>query len=242
MDNLSLREASERIDELLDELGQSAPPAVMERVEELLRCVMALYGAGLDRVLELADDSAGEDSCAGSPTTRWSATCWSCTTCTPTTSTPACRPPSTGSGPTSARTPAVSRCSASTSEGVVHLQLEGSCDGCPSSALTVKSAIEDAILVAAPDVVAVEAEGMVEPGPALLQIQPFRLATRRAGRRRGLAAPRARRTAAHAGPGDVLGDATARGRQPRRHPGRLPRPVPGLRCRALGAGRSRRTC
>ena len=31
-------------------------------------------------------------------------------------------------------------------EGVVHLQLEGSCDGCPSSALTVKNAIEDAIL------------------------------------------------------------------------------------------------
>ncbi len=58
-------------------------------------------------------------------------------------------------------------------DGVAHLRLEGSCDGCASSALTVKSAIEDAILVAAPDVVAVEAEGMVEPGPALLQIQPF---------------------------------------------------------------------
>jgi Fe-S cluster biogenesis protein NfuA/nitrite reductase/ring-hydroxylating ferredoxin subunit len=58
-------------------------------------------------------------------------------------------------------------------QGVVHLRLEGSCDGCPSSALTVKSAIEDAILVAAPDVVAVEAEGMVETGPTLLQIEPF---------------------------------------------------------------------
>jgi len=58
-------------------------------------------------------------------------------------------------------------------DGVVRLGLEGSCDGCPSSAMTVKSAIEDAILVAAPDVVAVEAEGMVETGPALLQIEPF---------------------------------------------------------------------
>ncbi len=58
-------------------------------------------------------------------------------------------------------------------EGIAHLKLEGSCDGCASSALTVKSAIEDAILVAAPDVLAVDAEGMVEPGPALLQIQPF---------------------------------------------------------------------
>ena len=61
--------------------------------------------------------------------------------------------------------------------GIVHLQLEGSCDGCPSSALTVKNAIEDAVLMAAPDVVAVEAEGMVDPadkGPTLLQIEPFR--------------------------------------------------------------------
>ena len=92
-------------------------------------------------------------------------------------------------------------------EGVAHLQLEGSCDGCASSALTVKSAIEDAILVAAPDVVAVEAEGMVEPGrraapdPAL----PLARGGGRARLRR-LAAPRARRTSAHPGPVD-LGDA-----------------------------------
>ena len=68
-------------------------------------------------------------------------------------------------------------------DGVVHLRLEGSCDGCPSSAMTVKSAIEDAILVAAPDVVAVEAEGMVSDEPALLQIGRFepQAAERRAG-------------------------------------------------------------
>ena len=33
---------------LLDEVAQSAVPAVMQRVEELLRSVMSLYGAGLD--------------------------------------------------------------------------------------------------------------------------------------------------------------------------------------------------
>ena len=64
-------------------------------------------------------------------------------------------------------------------DGVVHLRLEGSCDGCPSSALTVKSAIEDAILVAAPDVVAVEAEGMVERGAEAAADRPFRAARRR---------------------------------------------------------------
>ena len=58
-------------------------------------------------------------------------------------------------------------------QGVVHLRLEGSCDGCPSSAMTVQNAIEDAILAAAPDVLAVEVEGVVSDEPALLQIQPF---------------------------------------------------------------------
>ena len=45
------------------------------------------------------------------------------------------------------------------SEGVVRLKLQGTCRGCPSSAETLKSAIEAAIYAAAPDVVSIEAEG-----------------------------------------------------------------------------------
>jgi Fe-S cluster biogenesis protein NfuA/nitrite reductase/ring-hydroxylating ferredoxin subunit len=48
-------------------------------------------------------------------------------------------------------------------EGVVRLRLEGSCAGCPSSSLTLKLAIEDAIFKAAPDVEEVKAEGAVSP-------------------------------------------------------------------------------
>ena len=48
-------------------------------------------------------------------------------------------------------------------EGVVRLRLEGSCSGCPSSAVTLKLAIEDAIHKAAPDVERIEADGAVEP-------------------------------------------------------------------------------
>lgn len=58
--------------------------------------------------------------------------------------------------------------------GVARLRLQGSCDGCPSSAMTLKLAIEDAIAKAAPDVEAVEAEGAEPepaPAPALLQIE-----------------------------------------------------------------------
>lgn len=58
-------------------------------------------------------------------------------------------------------------------DGVVRLRLQGSCSGCPSSAATLKLAIEDAIHKAAPEIEAVEAEGAAEPEekPALLQLE-----------------------------------------------------------------------
>ncbi len=42
---------------------------------------------------------------------------------------------------------------------VVHIAMAGSCDGCPSSAQTVKNAIERAIFDAAPEISEVRAEG-----------------------------------------------------------------------------------
>jgi Fe-S cluster biogenesis protein NfuA len=54
-------------------------------------------------------------------------------------------------------------------DGVVSLRLDGACNGCPSSAITLRSAVEDAIMRAAPDVERIDAEGVVEPG--LLQIE-----------------------------------------------------------------------
>jgi Fe-S cluster biogenesis protein NfuA len=59
-------------------------------------------------------------------------------------------------------------------EGVVRLRLEGSCSGCPSSTMTLKLAIEQAIFKAAPDVEEVRAEGAVPatpPPPALIQLE-----------------------------------------------------------------------
>jgi len=53
-------------------------------------------------------------------------------------------------------------------DGVARLRLEGSCDGCASSALTVKTAIEGAVLNAAPELTGIEVTGVVEPG--LLQV------------------------------------------------------------------------
>ena len=50
----------------------------------------------------------------------------------------------------------------SVTDGVVRLRLIGSCDGCPSSTLTLKSAIETNIYEVAPDVVSIVCDGKTE--------------------------------------------------------------------------------
>jgi Fe-S cluster biogenesis protein NfuA/nitrite reductase/ring-hydroxylating ferredoxin subunit len=51
----------------------------------------------------------------------------------------------------------------SVEDGIVRLKLGGSCDGCASSAMTMKYAVEKAIFEAAPDVVEVIAVGLERP-------------------------------------------------------------------------------
>jgi len=61
-------------------------------------------------------------------------------------------------------------------DGIVRLKLHGSCEGCPSSTMTLKLAIEDAIRKVAPEVEDIKAEGVTESAPApgptqLLQLE-----------------------------------------------------------------------
>lgn len=56
-------------------------------------------------------------------------------------------------------------------DGVVRLQLQGSCSGCPSSAVTLRHGIEEAIYAAAPDVERIEAEDAPVESAGLLQIE-----------------------------------------------------------------------
>jgi Fe-S cluster biogenesis protein NfuA len=62
-------------------------------------------------------------------------------------------------------------------DGVVTLHLEGSCRGCPSSAITMKQTVEEAILAHAPDALGVVVEGaesgsmMTPDGQALVVLQ-----------------------------------------------------------------------
>jgi nitrite reductase/ring-hydroxylating ferredoxin subunit len=65
----------------------------------------------------------------------------------------------------------------SIADGVVRLRLQGSCKTCPSSSMTLKLAIEEAIYAAAPDVVSIEAEGLVEQPAATGFVQIGKSAT-----------------------------------------------------------------
>jgi Fe-S cluster biogenesis protein NfuA len=57
-------------------------------------------------------------------------------------------------------------------DGVARLRLQGTCHGCPASAMTLKSAVEDALRRAAPDLDDIVAEGVTEAAPSgLLQIE-----------------------------------------------------------------------
>jgi Fe-S cluster biogenesis protein NfuA/nitrite reductase/ring-hydroxylating ferredoxin subunit len=60
-------------------------------------------------------------------------------------------------------------------DGVAKLRLEGSCSGCPSSRVTLKLAVEEAVMKAAPDLEGIEADGATPAGAngsgGLLQIE-----------------------------------------------------------------------
>ncbi|WP_290050588.1 NifU family protein [Amycolatopsis solani] len=58
-------------------------------------------------------------------------------------------------------------------DGVLRLRLRGSCDGCPSSAVTAKHAIERVVREAAPEISDVVVEGVVDAAPAGRPLLPL---------------------------------------------------------------------
>jgi Fe-S cluster biogenesis protein NfuA len=67
-------------------------------------------------------------------------------------------------------------------DGVARVRLRGTCNGCASSTATLKNAIEEAVARAAPELHGVEAEGVAEPQPALVQIGSLQCPTELAAR------------------------------------------------------------
>ncbi len=161
----NLRATGDRIEQLLDDLRATADPRACNRAEELLRLVSELYGAGLARVVELADERAPglmeafvEDELISSLLLVHELH------------------PDSLVGRVEAALAKVRPLLASHAGdvellgidpdvGAVLLRLLGSCDGCPSSAVTLQMAVEAAIHEAAPEIVRIDVDQPSQAAP-----------------------------------------------------------------------------
>ncbi|WP_159838150.1 NifU family protein [Nocardia sp. CY41] len=144
------REAGDRIDTLL-EASSAGGALARERAEQLVRELVELYGAGLTRVVGLLDPEAverlaGDDLVASlllvhglhphDVDTRVR------------TALDSVRPYLGSHGGDVHLVEIV--------DGVVRLELAGSCKSCPSSSVTLELAVEDAVRAAAPEIESIE--------------------------------------------------------------------------------------
>jgi Fe-S cluster biogenesis protein NfuA/nitrite reductase/ring-hydroxylating ferredoxin subunit len=164
-DREHLRELSARIEPLLEEVRSMASPPVWERVEEIVRSVVRLYGEGLKRIDEIAsaDGTAGERLRSQLAADDLVSSLLILHGLHPKDFETRVREalervrPYLGSHGGD-----VEIAELSLDTGVVRLRMKGSCDGCPSSLLTVKLAVETAIREAAPEASTIEVEGVTE--------------------------------------------------------------------------------
>lgn len=176
-DNLSIgeRDIGDSIERKLAELQARADPRVFEQAVELLQLVNELYGTGLAHVMALAGRHAPElvghitaDELLASllvanglhpddVNVRIARALESV------------RPFLAGHGGD------VELLDVDERVGAVRLRLLGSCDGCPSSAITLRMTVERAILDAAPEIGIIDVEEPSEAGvstPIMLGTKP----------------------------------------------------------------------
>jgi len=164
-DRRKLRELSERLEPLLEEVRSMASPPVWERVEEIVRSVVQFYGEGLKRIDDIAaaDGAAGERLRSQLAADDLVSSLLILHGLHPKDFETRVREalervrPYLGSHGGDLE---ITDLSAET--GLVRLRMKGSCDGCPSSLLTVKLAVEGAIRESAPDALKIEVEGVTD--------------------------------------------------------------------------------
>ena len=153
-----------KVEALLAELAASSDPATAGRAEELVSLLVEFYGAGLARIMELLDEQAAapllNDGLVTAllvlhdlhPQSTEERVLAALDRVRPYLGSHAGDVEYLGLDP----------------DGTVRLRLAGSCDGCPSSAVTVKMAIEKGIEDVAPEVTKVDVEGVAPDRSAAL--------------------------------------------------------------------------
>jgi Fe-S cluster biogenesis protein NfuA len=162
-----LRDRIARVEALAREVETGADPETWARVRELVRCLMDVHAEGLERLLgRIADrgeegvaiiDDVASDAAIGSLLLLHDLH--------PSPLEARVRRALDGVRPYLATHGGNVEFVGLSERGVLRLRLEGSCQGCPSSAATLKTTIEEAVLAAAPDVAKIEVEGAVAAAP-----------------------------------------------------------------------------
>lgn len=161
-----LRAVGDRIEALTGEIRGLADPRARETAEELVRLLMDFYGGGLSRILEIVHEG-GDSPGDGGLFDRFTADPLVASLLLLHGLHPLAVEdrilaalekvrPHLGSHGGDVRFLGISE------NGVVRLRLEGACHGCPSSAITMKLAVEKAVEEAAPEVTRIEVEGLAD--------------------------------------------------------------------------------
>lgn len=154
-----LRATGERIDTLLLACGAGGAVA-RERAEELVRLVTDLYGAGLERLLDVLHDAGNltDDVVAAIAADDLVASLLLVHGLHPYDVTTRVEEALDGVRPYLGSHGGDVELLGVTDDGTVRLRLLGSCDGCPSSSVTLKLAVEGAVEAAAPETTAIVVE------------------------------------------------------------------------------------
>ena len=162
LDDQELRERVGRIETLLEEIESFRDPEARARIAEMVQTLLELYGEGLGRIVDIVgrlgsqdmkDELLGDELITHLLILH-------------------------GLHPVDVETRVLEALDEvrpyleshggnvqflGIGDGVARVRLEGSCEGCPSSTMTLKLAIEEAVQKAAPELEGVEAEGVAEP-------------------------------------------------------------------------------
>ncbi len=154
-----------KVEALIAEFASKSDPATARRAEELVGLLVEFYGAGLARIVELLDEQTAapllNDGLVTSllvlhdlhPQTTEERVLAALARVRPYLGSHSGDVEYLGLDP----------------DGTVRLRLAGSCDGCPSSLVTVKMAIEKGIEDVAPEVTRVDVEGVTSDPAAAKQ-------------------------------------------------------------------------
>jgi Fe-S cluster biogenesis protein NfuA len=163
----NLRATGDRIEQMLDELQATADPRTYAQAAELLRLIAELYGGGLARVVQLIEahhprliEALVEDELVASllvvhglhPASVVQRVEGALAQVRPL---------------LAAHAGDVELLGVDEAAGVVQLRLLGSCDGCPSSSVTLQLAVERAIVEAAPEIVRIDVGEPARPAPSV---------------------------------------------------------------------------